>query len=163
MPSVSGPPYSTTPMLAAYAGEEVAGNSVWGTAVQYLSATERASYALTVKDGRIEDVDGNPFDTQDAESLHSASGRAIFVLDAGGNLYAEKDHVMGQFHHSSFLAGGPVAAAGELEVRNGTLTLLSDKSGHYRPQRSYTDQAIDRLAQNGVDFQQVTLDLVGGP
>src|SRR6267154_3673541 len=143
------PPYGTTPMLSAYAGEEISPNPVWGnSAVRYLSATDRAPYALTFVGGTIQDANGNLFDTQAAATLHSASGRAIFVMDANGEFYASKYQMVGDFHHSSLLAGAPAAAAGELEVKNGVLKAISDKSGHYRPRRPYTDQAIDRLTQN---------------
>ena len=142
---LSGPPYGTTPMLSAYVGEEFSPNPVWGSsAVKYLSATDRAQYALTFVGGTIRDAGGNLFDTQDAATLHSATGRAIFVMDANGEFYASKYQMVGDFHHSSLLAGAPVAAAGELEVENGVLKAVSDKSGHYRPGRLYTDQAIGR-------------------
>ncbi|WP_218581945.1 hypothetical protein, partial [Nocardia cyriacigeorgica] len=59
-------------------------------------------------------------------------------MDNQGNLYASLHHAPGQFHHSSFLAGGPVAGAGELEVIDGVLQLVTDSSGHYRPPQRYT-------------------------
>ena len=40
-------------------------------------------------------------------------------------------------HHSSFLAGAPVAAAGEIKVVNGRLVSISNGSGHYRPPPGY--------------------------
>lgn len=156
-------PYNTTPMLSAYVGEEVNPNPIWGTPVEYLSTTERAQYALTFVSSAIRDASGNLFDTGDAATVHSSSGRAIFVMDENGEFYASKYQMVGDFHHSSLVAGAAVAAAGELEVDNGALKTISDKSGHYRPRRPYTDQAIDCLTQNGIDLQGVTLDFVGGP
>lgn len=156
-------PYSTTPMLAAYVGEEIDPNSIWPTAVKYLSATERADCALDFDNGLIKDAQGNAFDTRDAATLHSNVPRAIFVMDENGNFYASKYQAVGEFHHSSLVAGGEVAAAGELEVEDGVLKTISDKSGHYRPRLPFTDQAIDQLQQNGVDLQGVTRDFVGGP
>ncbi|MFK2827300.1 hypothetical protein QYG89_17055, partial [Bacillus sp. B190/17] len=38
-----------------------------------------------------------------------------------------------RFHHSSFNAGEAVAGAGEMQVRDGQVELVSDTSGHYRP------------------------------
>lgn len=157
------PPYNTTPMLQHYAGEDVAPNAIWGTAVQYLSATQRATYALSFNGGLIHDANGNLFDTRNATSVHSSSPRAIFVMDLNGRFYASNDQKVGEFHHSSFLAGDAVAAAGELEVENGVLKTISDKSGHYRPRRPFGDQAIDQLRQIGVSLQGVTVDYGGAP
>jgi hypothetical protein len=98
------------------------------------------------------------FDTRNAESLFS-DRRAIFIMDANGSFFASREHNMGDFHHSSLAAGAPVAAAGELEVIDGKLVTLSDKSGHYRPTRIFTNQAIDQLKENLISFEGVTLDL----
>ncbi|WP_119726298.1 hypothetical protein [Thermomonospora amylolytica] len=59
-------------------------------------------------------------------------------------------HAAGVFHHSSFLAGGPVAAAGELRVVNGRLGLISDRSGHYQPPPEFRDRVVEMLRQAGV-------------
>lgn len=155
---------SVTPLVRQYVGEEIAGNAIWGgSQVRYLTEAERAPYALTLRDGRIWDAGGALFDTSNAETLFSNLGRAIFVTDADGVFYASKRQAIGEFHHSSLVAGGPVAAAGELEVVNGRLTAISDKSGHYRPRRSHTAQAIDRLRKNNISLQGVTFDLIGRP
>ena len=51
-------------------------------------------------------------------------------------------------HHSSFLAGGPVAGAGELVTGpDGVLKKVTDRSGHYRPEASHTAQVLERLEQ----------------
>lgn len=54
------------------------------------------------------------------------------------------------FQHTSFLAGEPVAAAGELLVDQGRLMWLSNKSGHYRPQLMNTLQLLVQLEREGV-------------
>src|ERR1700730_1917283 len=156
------PPYRETPMLPAYAGEHVPGNMIWdGSAVEYLTDAERAPYALTFRDGLIFDANGSLFDTTGAETLHSGPGRAIFVMDASGNFYASMDQKPGEFHHSSLVAGGPVAAAGELEVGRGGLKTISDKSGHYRPRLRYTEQAIAQLKRTNISLREVEFDFVG--
>jgi hypothetical protein len=48
------------------------------------------------------------------------------------------------------LAGGDVAAAGEIVVRDGKIELLTDRSGHYMPGRSQTQQVLDQLASHGI-------------
>jgi hypothetical protein len=100
--------------------------------VKYLrDPAERERYA--VRPGPVWlDADGRPFDTTNMTSKASGPGFAIFVMDLEGRVYAGA-HRVGLFHHSSFLAGGNVAAAGELRVQNGKLLDVTAKSGHYLP------------------------------
>lgn len=156
------PKYSITKsLLPKYKGEEIPGNSVWpGKTVQYLSESQRARFKLTVSDGKLYDARGRLFDTSDAQSLHTEDDpRAIFVMDHDGNIYASKSHVVGEFHHSSFLAGGDVAGAGELKVSNGILKLVSDGSGHYQPTLDMTRQVARELQSRGVPLDDVDVQL----
>jgi hypothetical protein len=89
-------------------------------------------------------------------SLYSkGASNAIFVMDEQGNIYASKVHAPGEFHHSSFLAGEPVAAAGEIRVTNGALEFISDRSGHYQPPPIHLEQAIDVLKDKGVNVSGI--------
>jgi hypothetical protein len=125
--------------------------------VQYLSAAEREQYRLFVKDGRLYHAsDGTPFDTGDAASLHQGQGQAIFVMDEYGNIYASTKHEFASFHHSSFLSGQPVAGAGEIKVKNGSIVEITDRSGHYRPAPPYLDQVLNQLKHDGVDTSTIT-------
>ncbi|MEU7765145.1 hypothetical protein AB0B25_08490 [Nocardia sp. NPDC049190] len=56
-------------------------------------------------------------------------------------------------------AGGAVAGAGSLKATMGRLDLLTDVSGHYRPDRKYTQQVVDRLRTRGLplDPDQIKL------
>ena len=83
-------------------------------------------------------------------------------MDNEGNLYASTRQIVGQFHHSSFLAGQPVAAAGELQVKNGILEYITNSSGHYWPTREMTQQAVERLRQAGVQIADHQIYLVPG-
>lgn len=56
------------------------------------------------------------------------------------------------FHHSSFLAGKPAAAAGEIRAKNGVLELISNSSGHYRPSIEYLKQVFLEFRDRGYDF-----------
>jgi hypothetical protein len=157
----AAPKYRTTPMNDAYVGEDLPNNNIWGTQVKYLSDAERAGYKLEFRDGKIYDSSGRLFDTQDAATAHSGGGRAIFVMDENGNIYASKVQQVGEFHHSSLAAGQPVAAAGEMSVQDGVLKVISDKSGHYTPGRTYTQQALDSLQSSGIDTSTVQKDFIG--
>jgi hypothetical protein len=91
------------------------------------------------------------FDTGNMISKASGAGFAIFVMDEDGNIYAGQ-HRVGLFHHSSFTAGRPVAAAGELKVSGGKLVQLTAKSGHYQPTPENTWNVVKQMAALGVSF-----------
>jgi hypothetical protein len=147
----------TKSMVPFFRGEHVPGNTIWGggSAVRYLTPGERASYRLTFRGGKIYDANGALFDTSTASPGHSGKPSAIFVVDEDGYFYASNYHEEGKFHHSSFFAGDPVAAAGELTVENGVLKGFTDQSGHYLPTYEYTQQAVDILASQGIDMSGV--------
>ena len=53
-------------------------------------------------------------------------------------------------HHSSPLAGGNVAGAGMMTVKDEHITEITDESGHYRPEGEYTYQAVNEMAKRGL-------------
>ncbi len=132
-------------LLAMHQTEET--GNVWGTKVAYLNETERQPFKLTVRDGIIYGADDKPFDTY--------NGKAIFVMDHDGTFYATMFPVVGKFHHSSFLAGAPVASSGEIEVCEGQLVEINRRSGHYKPTSEQLLQATGHLIALGVtaDFK----------
>ncbi|MFE3797543.1 hypothetical protein [Nocardia tengchongensis] len=146
--------YETTPLRPEFIGEELPGNTRWnGTHVRYLNPSERAPYKLTITNGLLYDSRGTLFDTSTARTLWTPrGGRAIFVMDSSGDIYSSPHHILGQFHHSSFLSGAPVAAAGELSAKSGRLHLISDHSTHYRPPRRFTRQLLDSLRREGLQI-----------
>ncbi|WP_188827588.1 hypothetical protein [Nocardia camponoti] len=79
-------------------------------------------------------------------------------MDRNGRIYSAPHHILGQFHHSSFLAGRPVAGAGEIEVRQGRVVLISDHSTHYRPAREFTAQVLDSLNKQGIPAEEITVE-----
>ena len=140
-------PLRTVEMEPRYYGEET--GSVWGTKVKYLSAEERKKYLLTVgEDGLLRDAQNQLFDTTNSKT-DAVKGKSVFVMDEKGNIYASPHQKRGKFHHSSFLAGGPVAAAGELTAKHGVVTQVSNGSGHYQPDQSFTHQFVEQLRRKG--------------
>ncbi|GAA1652987.1 WXG100 family type VII secretion target [Catellatospora bangladeshensis] len=156
-PMVRDNPWNGGDMDPHYRGEERP-DGIWGPpGVDYLDAAEREAYRLTIRDGLVYDSQGRLFDTTSASSVHAGGGgRAIFVMDQNGNLYASTTQEVGRFHHSSFLSGQPTAGAGELEVVNGQVQMVTDHSGHYRPGRSQTQQVLDQLGEQGVTLDPNT-------
>ncbi|MEV6599526.1 hypothetical protein AB0M36_22105 [Actinoplanes sp. NPDC051346] len=134
------------------------------TTVHYMDEAEREAHRLFVDaDGRLRDAAGNVFDSTRGASVHrGGEGRAIFVMDGNGNLYATLDQEVGVIHHSSLLSGADVAGAGEIKVIDGRLVEFTDRSGHYQPAPAVNDRALAALRAQGLrpsdDFQQFGFD-----
>ncbi len=112
------------------------------------------------------DKDGKPLDTSKAQidkSLDPAStlkGAFIFIMDENGEIYVADENLWNRvlnFHHSSFLAGKPVAAAGEIAFSAGRVTNISNISGHYRPSEIYTYQVLLELKSQGMDVDHINI------
>jgi hypothetical protein len=156
-----GEPLPTKPVNPQYQGENLPGNNVWpGQQVTYLDDAGRESYRVIPRDGKLVDVNGQPFDTAAGASAHSGAGKAIYVMDEQGNVYASNFHGVGEFHHSSFMGGKPVSGAGELEVRGGEVIGITDRSGHYTPTRAMTEQTVQRLRDQGIPIRDDQIDII---
>ncbi|CAG8652719.1 15788_t:CDS:2, partial [Cetraspora pellucida] len=160
-------------------------NQLENETVKYCSKTERLEYEVIFKDGLlIYKKSGKPVNTHESEdstpsfpanikrsdgdegennqsSLHrrvseGKNEKWIYVTDCNGNFFVSRK-VKGHFHHSSFLSGGAIAAAGGIRVRNGKLIELNPKSGHYKPTQCHFDSLIDRLKKEGVDLNGTKL------
>lgn len=148
--------YAVKEMIPKYIGEET--GSFWGTKVKYLNNAGRADLQLFVKNGKVVDRQGNLYDTTSSSSVFgNGKGKAIFVMDEYGNIYASKYQSVGKFHHSSFLGGKPVAAAGEITVKNGNIVEISNRSGHYQPSQQMNLQVINELKNRGTDTSKITI------
>lgn len=150
--------YKTKNMMAKYEGEHLDGNKQWrhvspNAKVKYLTPEELGRTKLFFRDGKAYDAKGSLFDTSSAPG-----GRATFVMDALGDFYASDKAREGYFHHSSFMAGKPVAAAGEIESTEGILTAVSDRSGHYEPESELLENAMKELEGKGVEMKYVLPD-----
>ncbi|MEU4838809.1 hypothetical protein [Nocardia testacea] len=142
--------FDTVEMGDGYIGEDIPGG-VSETGVRYLrTEAERLPFRLDIRDGVVRDAQGNLFDTRNAnvrDALGRRLKRAIFVMDEHGNIYASLFAKRKEFQHSSFLAGGPVAGAGEIVVENGVIKLITDQSGHYLPTQHLMRQVLTRLEE----------------
>jgi len=116
--------------------------------VKYLDAAARRSYELEVKGGQLWQG-GEPFSTDELQTEFSGVGVAIWVASPDGRYFAG-NHVRGEFHHSSFLAGGSVTCAGEMAVHQGQIKMLNAKTGHYRTQRAEFANALKNLQGKGI-------------
>lgn len=156
-PRVPGP--HTTPrysnvkaMLDKYRNEHLPGGH-FPTAVRRLSPEELEQHRVFFdSDGVLRSArNGEPFDTASAQTVFSGNGQAIFVMDRNGNLYASNYQRVGDFHHSTLGNGNPVAAAGELVVKDGRVQYATARSGHYQPDPSHMANLDAEFKRNGVN------------
>ncbi|MEM7616793.1 MAG: hypothetical protein AAF195_00240 [Pseudomonadota bacterium] len=123
--------------------------------VSYLTENEREQYKLTIKDGLLYQGD-KIFDTTKMYSK-GENGKVIFIITEKGEIYSA-EFCNYEFHHSSFMAGGRVLAAGMIGVKDGKITYLDDNSGHYSPGEHNVHQALMIMEQQGNSLESVFAD-----
>lgn len=122
--------------------------------VLYLETSkDRATYAYKIcEDGLMRSCINDTLLTTDKNGW-------IFVL-RDGVIYAHTKETSSRprFHHSTFLAGEPVEAAGLLVVDKGILKIVFPHSGHYRPEHSHLLLMLEYFEGNGVDLEDILVD-----
>ncbi|KQW53057.1 hypothetical protein ASC77_01780 [Nocardioides sp. Root1257] len=88
-----------------------------------------------------------PVDTAMSSTFHSGLGAEIFVVGMGNDIHMAS-HKIGKFHHSSLLGGANVSMAGEMQVTDGKIDWLSNKSGHYHPSVVQFQQFLHHLSKD---------------
>ncbi len=80
-----------------------------------------------------------------------AFGGAAFVWDKyNDNLFHVHPHKAGVYHHSSLFNGRRVRCAGMWLVQDGMVAMISNSSGHYKPDTLHFYQLIRFLYEKGV-------------
>ncbi|KAI9156944.1 hypothetical protein LWI28_014463 [Acer negundo] len=119
--------------------------------IKYLGPQEREQYQYIIVDGKmVHKQTGNLLNT----NCEPQGSRWIFVISVSKELYAGEKR-KGSFHHSSFLAGGTILAAGRLVAEDGKLKSVSAYSGHYRPTTENLGSFLAFLKENGVNVDEV--------
>jgi hypothetical protein len=104
--------------------------------------------------GIVVDVNDLPFKTQAMTTAFSGLGWAVWVCsmpmldpsDQIGVFVFSYTHRPGYDHHSSFLGGAPVMAAGEWIVDpSGRIKVITGKSGHYMPKWQNLRKFVSRF------------------
>ncbi|XP_059646720.1 IQ domain-containing protein IQM3-like [Cornus florida] len=127
--------------------------------IRYLGPQEREHYEYIIVEGKIVHKQtlllkgsGSFLDTKKA----SPGSKWIFVMSTSKKLYAGEKK-KGNFHHSSFLAGGATLAAGRLVVEGGALKSISAYSGHYCPPDESLGEILSFLKENGANIDEVEI------
>ena len=132
------------------------------TAIQELSK-------IHVIDGLLHDVYGRCITTGSRkrgdhdreESIgKDGSGLGIYVMSEHGDIHVSKRQERGYKHHSTLLAGAPIAAAGEMKIKDGKLLLLNNTSGHYKPDQYCLLQVLHSLQKQEANLDD--LEIVAG-
>lgn len=133
-----------------------------GQSVERWSPEKLEQHRVVVdENGLLRNTDGSLFDTTGAKSHWTPDGgRAIFIMDRHGNIYASLEQERGRLHHSTLASGNPVTGAGELSVINGRLVEVTGNSGHYMPGRTNTQNVVDELARQGIDIRSITVEWI---
>lgn len=139
-PPRTAPPYLTVrmkPVEARFHGQQL--------------SPEQLAYArVRIADGLLYNGAGELLDTE------ALGGDTIFVMEQDGALYVFPT-VKGVLHHNAPVQDGPVAAAGELLVRQGRVHWLSDRSGHYHPAPFMIEQLLSELTRQGADLSHAEI------
>jgi hypothetical protein len=119
--------------------------------VPYYDAEARAAMEVFVnRNGQLVNASGNVIGSRIMNT------RIIAVMDSTGHIYYSDLSSGENIHHSSFLAGGPVAYAGQIEIRNGMVIQIDAMSGHYTPEFPlYNNNLISELSARGVNTTNI--------
>jgi hypothetical protein len=147
----SGSHYQTVPMGRKYMGENSTGDIY---SVKYFREQARKEFELAAdENGLLRKADGSLLSTCYPATADCPA--ALFVMGEDGKIYVyageQLTRDMELIHHSSLLAGAPVASAGHIFVVNGRLVALNSRSGHYLPPPEIFQQVIEELQKRGVD------------
>jgi hypothetical protein len=120
-----------------------------GRLVQYDDTAAQERSLVLVGGNKLfrNDDKKTPVDTKQSSTFHSGLGAEIFVVGMGNDIHMAS-HKIGKFHHSSLLGGTTVSMAGEMQVSDGKIDWLSNKSGHYTPSVVQFQQFLHHLGKD---------------
>jgi hypothetical protein len=146
----SGNAYSTKSMEPHYVTQDPARGVTY-----FRTEAERAAKEVFVENGKLVDAAGNLVDTTNT-STTTIGGTTIFVMDPNGRIFLDEFR-FNRIHHSTFLAGGDVAAAGEIVVVNGELLSVNAQTGHYQINDIMSNTQLEaELQARGMDTSGIT-------
>ncbi|MCA9674049.1 MAG: hypothetical protein KC464_03325, partial [Myxococcales bacterium] len=143
----------------------------YGVTTRYANDAQREEMrARQGDDGRLSNADDDPLHGERGWVMSPQTGAMHTFQDVahivdpvtGDNIRETKDiygdakagHKVKTSHHSTALAGAPVAGAGFAQFDQGSVAEITDASGHYTPEAEYTHQAVRQMAAGGVSMQR---------
>jgi len=125
--------------------------------VKYLTEKERETYEVFVQYDKIVNAEGKLVDSTNSIFIPKGgkptnTNMAIFVMSEEGKIYISKNYGYGKFHHSSFLAGKPISAGGEIFIEQGLIKEITNDSGHYMPGLNFVKENVLKELENRYYF-----------
>lgn len=97
------------------------------------------------------------YDSSDSQA-HSKPGFVAFVMNMSGELSVfQHFFMMDQVAHSSINRQRPVLCAGEMQVVNGEINVITAHSGHYKPTFDNIYEMLKVLKERGVNFDNTLI------
>lgn len=130
--------------------------------VKYLNESQRSKYQVKFSEDKIAVKATQIFYVQFTAQY---KGEIIFAVDCLMNFYVGIKDITSKnrFHHSSFLAGRPVAGAGTMIIgENFTILEVNNHSGHYKPGLGELKDIAKAIAANGGDLAKIKFKLFAG-
>ena len=171
--------YANDSQRASYArGFDKSGkmvNSTDGKSTDTMGALESATvgakadrHIFTMNaQGEFHSIDAVKENSDRSKRVHDQRKQDLKDLQDKPELQAELRNMqlpsMERIHHSTFNAGEDIAGAGELQVRDGQIELISDASGHYKPGSKQMVQTVQQLENNNVPIEQLGVEFIGKP
>ncbi|WP_299587344.1 hypothetical protein [uncultured Microbulbifer sp.] len=126
--------------------------------VRYLTDRERQKHLVTFTGRALVVPRSKRFELG---IVQNTVGNIIFVVDSQRNFYVGRKNI-GHFHHSSFLAGGPVLGAGTIVLGAGYQVLeVNNHSGHYQPGPLEMKRVALAISSLGGDLTQIPFRISG--
>jgi hypothetical protein len=136
----------TIAMIPSSFGDDLENN------VPYLKTVEeREPFRVIVKDGLLYQSDESGL----LNLIDTNQEKEMFVMDESGEIYIDNhQYLPGQKrNHSMFLAGGAVAAAGNIEIKAGRVISVDCSTGHYQIPPGMLSQLRLALTNKGVQTE----------
>lgn len=122
------------------------------TQVQYCTEEERNQYRVSIQSNTQPQL----VYTLTHHLVHTDHlSKWIFVLDRHEQLFIGRKQ-KGTFHHSSFLGGTPISAAGKIWVNHGCIVAIEPHSGHFKPTLKHLMTFCMVLKQSGVNLDTIS-------
>lgn len=129
---------------------------------RYFNATQREVFRTFVVYGKLTHYRSGGqgrFDILDSQNCYTDGRPGYgFVLSMSNELFIGHFGQMRKTYHSTFLAGRPVQCAGTIQLKNGTVTHISNNSGHYKPIDQSLLKVLLYLKMNGLDVRDVIVE-----
>jgi starch synthase len=106
--------------------------------------------------------DGNIYDLSTNEIVANTSEKVIYVADPLGNIHfqPEINKPLVLHHHEILLVDefpASVSSAGHLTIRDGKITYISNKSGHYHPTKDQFKAFLYKAYNAGILAEDITI------